>query len=143
MSRVGKIRLEKWYESNVSLDQRLRIAHLIIDALPLSIAHKRSALLGGESLSPAAHIADLPNFPDNDADDEDNLDADYVVQPGRIVYKKYGSLWFVGCITLDSNALLALEAIHRYVELLDHYFGNVLFFLFLKNRLLIPLFLIF
>lgn len=38
---------------------------------------------------------------------------------------RYASLYF--CTGLDDhdNELLALEVLHRYVELLDKYFGNV------------------
>lgn len=43
----------------------------------------------------------------------------------KIVYKRYASLFF--CVAIDSgdNELLTLEIIHRYVELLDKYFGSV------------------
>ncbi|KAG5837689.1 AP-1 complex subunit sigma-3a isoform X1 [Anguilla rostrata] len=43
----------------------------------------------------------------------------------KIVYKRYASLYF--CCGLDDqdNELLGLEVLHRYVELLDKYFGNV------------------
>lgn len=43
----------------------------------------------------------------------------------KIVYKRYASLYFVAAIEPDDNELIALEVIHRYVELLDRYFGNV------------------
>lgn len=43
----------------------------------------------------------------------------------KIVYKRYASLYFVACIEPEDNELIALEVIHRYVELLDKYFGNV------------------
>ena len=38
---------------------------------------------------------------------------------------RYASLYFVVGIEPGDNELIALEAIHRYVELLDKYFGNV------------------
>ena len=38
---------------------------------------------------------------------------------------RYASLYFCCCIQLTDNELLTLEVIHRYVELLDKYFGNV------------------
>ncbi|XP_062336684.1 AP-1 complex subunit sigma-2-like isoform X2 [Osmerus eperlanus] len=43
----------------------------------------------------------------------------------KIVYKRYASLYF--CIGLEDqeNELLGLEVLHRYVELLDQYFGSV------------------
>jgi len=46
-------------------------------------------------------------------------------QDRKIVYKRYASLYFAMCIDNDDNELLTLEIIHRYVETLDRYFGNV------------------
>uniref|UniRef100_A0A669EHF6 Adaptor related protein complex 1 subunit sigma 3b n=1 Tax=Oreochromis niloticus TaxID=8128 RepID=A0A669EHF6_ORENI len=43
----------------------------------------------------------------------------------KIVYKRYASLYFCLGVESQENELLALEIIHRYVELLDKYFGNV------------------
>lgn len=44
----------------------------------------------------------------------------------KIVYRRYASLYFVCGITSDvDNELLTLEIIHRYVEAMDAYFGNV------------------
>ncbi|KAI9190087.1 AP-1 adaptor complex sigma subunit Aps1 [Blastocladiella emersonii ATCC 22665] len=43
----------------------------------------------------------------------------------RVVYRRYASLFFVAGIDAAENELLTLEVIHRYVEVLDRYFGNV------------------
>eukprot|EP00043_Microstomoeca_roanoka_P003519 m.44285 g.44285 ORF g.44285 m.44285 type:complete len:159 (-) comp12100_c0_seq2:572-1048(-) len=43
----------------------------------------------------------------------------------KVVYKRYASLYFAFAISNTDNELMALEAIHRYVELLDKYFGSV------------------
>ncbi|KAK7945683.1 hypothetical protein WMY93_001411 [Mugilogobius chulae] len=43
----------------------------------------------------------------------------------KIIYKRYASLYFCLGVESEENELLALEVIHRYVELLDKYFGNV------------------
>ena len=43
----------------------------------------------------------------------------------KIVYRRYASLYFITCIDQDDNELITLEIIHRYVEILDKYFGNV------------------
>ena len=43
----------------------------------------------------------------------------------KIVYKRYASLYFCCAIDEGDNELLTLEIIHRYVELLDKYFGSV------------------
>lgn len=43
----------------------------------------------------------------------------------KIVYKRYASLYFMAVIEQEDNQLLTLEIIHRYVEVLDKYFGSV------------------
>ncbi|XP_062306840.1 AP-1 complex subunit sigma-2-like isoform X2 [Osmerus eperlanus] len=43
----------------------------------------------------------------------------------KIVYKRYASLYFCCGIEDQDNELITLEIIHRYVELLDKYFGSV------------------
>uniref|UniRef100_A0A0K0E3P9 AP complex subunit sigma n=3 Tax=Strongyloides TaxID=6247 RepID=A0A0K0E3P9_STRER len=43
----------------------------------------------------------------------------------KIVYKRYASLYFCCGIEQTDNELMCLEIIHRYVELLDKYFGSV------------------
>ncbi|GAA5986525.1 hypothetical protein JCM11641_005228 [Rhodosporidiobolus odoratus] len=43
----------------------------------------------------------------------------------KVVYRRYASLFFVCGIGQQDNELITLEVIHRYVEVLDRYFGNV------------------
>jgi len=43
----------------------------------------------------------------------------------KIVYKRYASLFFLFAIDKEENELLTLELIHRFVEVLDKYFGSV------------------
>ncbi|KAH9943469.1 AP complex, mu/sigma subunit [Epithele typhae] len=43
----------------------------------------------------------------------------------KVVYRRYASLFFVAGISAADNELATLEIIHRYVEVLDRYFGNV------------------
>jgi len=43
----------------------------------------------------------------------------------NFVVSRYASLYFCCCIESTDNELLTLEVIHRYVELLDKYFGSV------------------
>ncbi|WP_411022985.1 AP-1 complex subunit sigma, partial [Salmonella sp. s51228] len=43
----------------------------------------------------------------------------------KIVYRRYASLFFCCAISPDDNELITLEIIHRYVELLDKFFGSV------------------
>ena len=43
----------------------------------------------------------------------------------KIVYRRYASLFFIaGCDATD-NELITLEIVHRYVEQMDKYYGNV------------------
>ena len=41
------------------------------------------------------------------------------------MYKRYASLFFCFVIDAEDNELIILEVIHRYVEVLDQYFGSV------------------
>ncbi|RFU29155.1 hypothetical protein B7463_g7186, partial [Scytalidium lignicola] len=43
----------------------------------------------------------------------------------KIVYRRYASLFFIAGSASTDNELLTLEIIHRYVEQMDKYFGNV------------------
>jgi len=43
----------------------------------------------------------------------------------KIVYKRYASLYFCMGVDQSDNELVTIEVIHRYVELLDKYFGSV------------------
>lgn len=46
---------------------------------------------------------------------------------------RYASLYFCCAMEQEDNELLTLELIHRYVELLDKYFGSVsVFFIFFQ-----------
>ncbi|KAF9354767.1 AP-1 complex subunit sigma-2 [Mortierella sp. AD094] len=43
----------------------------------------------------------------------------------KVIYRRYASLYFITGVDPDDNELITLEIIHRYVEVLDRYFGNV------------------
>ncbi|KAI1317607.1 AP-1 complex subunit sigma-2 [Mortierella claussenii] len=43
----------------------------------------------------------------------------------KVIYRRYASLYFITGVGTEDNELLTLEVIHRYVEVLDRYFGNV------------------
>lgn len=47
------------------------------------------------------------------------------VTDSKVVYRRYASLFFIAGIEADDNELATLEIIHRYVELMDKYYGNV------------------
>jgi hypothetical protein len=43
----------------------------------------------------------------------------------KIVYRRYASLFFIAGSNSDDNELITLEIVHRYVEQMDKYYGNV------------------
>ena len=43
----------------------------------------------------------------------------------KIIYRRYAGLFFSMCIDVSDNELALIEAIHLFVEILDHYFENV------------------
>ncbi|KAF9580467.1 hypothetical protein BGW38_002883 [Lunasporangiospora selenospora] len=43
----------------------------------------------------------------------------------KVIYRRYASLYFITGVDPEDNELITLEIIHRYVEVLDRYFGNV------------------
>lgn len=48
-----------------------------------------------------------------------------MVADTKVVYRRYASLFFIaGCDSTD-NELITLEIVHRYVEQMDKYYGNV------------------
>ena len=51
--------------------------------------------------------------------------ADPFLLDTKVVYRRYASLFFIaGCSSTD-NELITLEIVHRYVEQMDKYYGNV------------------
>jgi AP-1 complex subunit sigma 1/2 len=49
----------------------------------------------------------------------------HVFTDTKVVYRRYASLFFIaGCDATD-NELITLEIVHRYVEQMDKYYGNV------------------
>ncbi|KAL6940055.1 hypothetical protein ACO0QE_003938 [Hanseniaspora vineae] len=124
LSRQGKTRMIQWYDSFTSAEKQIIIKD--VTALVLSRKSKMCNII------------------------ECNLHGS-TGNTHRVIYKRYASLYFIAGITTagsardkklagqnntgantsedyvdgDSNELLVLEAIHRYVEALDSYFGNV------------------
>lgn len=50
--------------------------------------------------------------------------ANYIID-SKVIYRRYASLFFITSISNTDNELITLEIVHRYVEVLDRYFGNV------------------
>ena len=43
----------------------------------------------------------------------------------KVVYRRYASLFFIGGCSSSDNELITLEIVHRFVEQMDKYYGNV------------------
>lgn len=46
-------------------------------------------------------------------------------QDYKLVFRRYAHLYFIMCLDMGDNELAALEAIHLFVEILDHFFTSV------------------
>ncbi|ORX83615.1 Adaptor protein complex sigma subunit [Anaeromyces robustus] len=92
VSRQGKVRLTKWFNSNWTTKERSKIVKEV-SSLVLSRRTKMCNVIEYKEL--------------------------------KIVYRRYASLFFIAGIDANDNELICLEVIHRYVEILDRYFGNV------------------
>lgn len=91
LSRQGKTRLSKWFETYSQKDK----GKIIRDVTTLVLSRRNR----------------MSNF------------LEY--RDSKVVYRRYASLYFVAGIEQDDNELLALEIVHRYVEQMDRYYGNV------------------
>lgn len=114
-SRQGKLRLQKWYVAHQDKVKKKITRELITTILArkpkmcsflewkdLKIVYKRWEL---DLYEKCCYQCKQRNF--------------------HCVYSRYASLYFCCAIEQDDNELLTLEIIHRYVELLDKYFGSV------------------
>lgn len=43
----------------------------------------------------------------------------------KVIYRRYASLFFIAATDPTDNELITLEIVHRYVEQMDKYYGNV------------------
>lgn len=110
-SRQGKVRLQKWYHAYTQKEkkkiQRELVAAILarrskmcnfLEYRETKIVYKRFGLSPHTMLC-SEFFKPLPH--------------------------RYASLYFCVAIEPEDNELISLEIIHRYVELLDKYFGSV------------------
>ncbi|KAF8847776.1 Adaptor protein complex sigma subunit [Acephala macrosclerotiorum] len=108
LSRQGKVRLAKWF-TTLSPKEKAKI---IKDVSQLVLARRTRMcnFLEYKGWLPWLLFMQVAyrNFADS-----------------KIVYRRYASLFFIaGCASTD-NELITLEIVHRYVEQMDKYYGNV------------------
>ncbi|KAH7905372.1 Adaptor protein complex sigma subunit [Hygrophoropsis aurantiaca] len=99
-SRQGKVRLLKWF---VTMPPKTK-AKTVKDVTQLVVGGKD----GGSGNGSARKRCNFLEYRDT-----------------KVVYRRYASLFFICGISADDNELVTLEIIHRFVEVLDRYFGNV------------------
>ena len=108
-SRQGKVRLQKWY-SPLSLKEKKKIMRELIATI-LSRKSKMCNFL--EYKETKVVYKRCVYF----------VYSNYLMQLFKL--HRYASLYFCCSVEQSDNELLSLEVIHRYVELLDKYFGSV------------------
>ncbi|SPO36216.1 probable APS1 - AP-1 complex subunit, sigma1 subunit, 18 KD [Pseudozyma flocculosa] len=122
ISRQGKVRLAKWF-TTMSPKAKTKI---IKDVTQLVLARRtrmcnfleyKGALARSSHYRFSATVL-LIRFSRSSPFPPSPTDS-------KVVYRRYASLFFVTGISQGDNELVTLEIIHRYVEILDRYFGNV------------------
>jgi AP-1 complex subunit sigma 1/2 len=101
VSRQGKVRLSKWF---TTLTQKEK-TKIVKDVTQLVLSRR----------------AKMCNFLEYKGIASVNI----INEDSKIVYRRYASLFFICGIETEDNELITLEIVHRYVEVLDRYFGNV------------------
>ncbi|PFH35700.1 putative clathrin assembly protein AP19 [Besnoitia besnoiti] len=114
VSRQGKVRLSRWYVP----------AGLPAEASADSVSPQGSFAAGGLSMK---QRSDLLREAASRVLQRSAKQCNVVEwrEDTKLVFKRYASLFFIACVDSNENALLTLEIIHHFVEVLDRYFGNV------------------
>ncbi|RSH78595.1 uncharacterized protein EHS24_002323 [Apiotrichum porosum] len=132
VSRQGKVRLAKWFQTLPSKNK----AKIVKDVTQLVLArrtrmcnfleYKGESGVGGAVGGAVEREGDLPGPPRlGRVISCSSLVLVLTVSDTKVIYRRYASLFFITSITPSDNELITLEVIHRYVEVLDRYFGNV------------------
>ncbi|KAI4749017.1 AP-1 complex subunit theta-1 [Aureobasidium sp. EXF-12298] len=111
LSRQGKVRLAKWFTTLSPKDK----AKIIKDVSQLVLA-RRTRMCNFLEYKGRSHLVPHPRT---------NPQADGLCQDSKVVYRRYASLFFIAGCASDDNELITLEIVHRYVEQMDKYYGNV------------------
>ncbi|KAF8912875.1 Longin-like domain-containing protein [Gymnopilus junonius] len=113
VSKQGKLRLAKWFVPHSSKAKAKivqDVSQLVLNRRPRTC----NFLEYKGKLDLCSYLGYLPN-----------LELNHTQERRCIAYRRYASLFFICEIDEHDNELVTLEIIHRYVELLDKYFGNV------------------
>ncbi|RMZ79521.1 hypothetical protein DV737_g3370, partial [Chaetothyriales sp. CBS 132003] len=104
LSRQGKVRLAKWF-TTLSPKEKAKIVK-DVSQLVLSRRTRMCNFIEykGAAAAPLFCVASAYS---------------------KIVYRRYASLFFIAGCSPEDNELITLEIVHRYVEQMDKYYGNV------------------
>ncbi|THH08651.1 hypothetical protein EW145_g2566 [Phellinidium pouzarii] len=127
--------VQKWIEGRVARHKFLRGGVAVVEMIPKrqgaprEVVHDAPAQDEGKDRQ-GRHAA-RPRAAHSHPWKNERTVTDFVVLFGldsadsKVVYRRYASLFFVCGVGSNDNELVTLEIIHRYVEVLDRYFGNV------------------
>ncbi|KAF6004578.1 hypothetical protein CCYA_CCYA02G0538 [Cyanidiococcus yangmingshanensis] len=129
MSRHGKVRLAKWFESFTQSEKQ----RIVRDMMNLVLLRDLSWSNSVDYVdAPAGQRVTALGSSDAKSSSQDATRFHTLAQrEDRLVYRRYAALYIILCIdgtslaTGQTNELLALDMIHLLVESLDRYFGNV------------------
>ncbi|CAG8628505.1 11197_t:CDS:2 [Cetraspora pellucida] len=119
VSRQGKVRLAKWFNT-LSPKEKQKI----IKEVTQMVLSRRTKMCNFLEYKDEKVVYRRYYFINNS--NKIKVIVIRIFQHGVILfYNRYASLFFVTGISASDNELITLEIIHRYVEILDRYFGNV------------------
>jgi AP-1 complex subunit sigma 1/2 len=127
---LGKVRLAKWFTTLSPKDK----AKIIKDVSQLVLARRTRMCnfleyKGVPAWSPTfQRIKSACTYaPDLTSPDSpfSSLTLPFHHPDTKVVYRRYASLFFIAATDPTDNELITLEIVHRYVEQMDKYYGNV------------------
>lgn len=98
LNRQGKVRLSKWYNEKLTIENQRDLINKIHRLLTNNVGNSKM----------------------NNSNIINKFENKY-----KLIFKKYNGLYFIICVKLDDNELYYLQSIPLFVELLDLYFENV------------------
>jgi AP-1 complex subunit sigma 1/2 len=129
MSRHGKVRVAKWFESFTQAEKQ-RIIRDMMNLVLLRDPNWSNVVDYYNAVAGQRAASSKTNDVQPTVSDAVRLHTTGQYRD-RLVYRRYAALYIILCIDAESlatgeaNELLALDMIHLLVECLDRYFGNV------------------
>ncbi|RUS22574.1 clathrin adaptor complex small chain-domain-containing protein [Endogone sp. FLAS-F59071] len=120
VSRQGKVRLTKWFQTIPPKEKGKIVKEVNLGKSQSVLMSRRCNVVCHSSRADVSHYcAELLNS--RNFTKCSNAVFFYSL---FLPFGRYASLFFVAGINSEDNELITLEIVHRYVEILDRYFGN-------------------